>query len=280
MDDRELRARILLNVAIPANEGRIRRLLAEFSATEAWDFIVNTESDQQWLSMSLNRARARLEQFDLGASMDAIRSQKLQILQPTAFPGLSDLGGQAPWVLFAKGNVAQIPYSAVVGTRRNSKQGGLIAKELVSQFGSGQGLVSGGANGIDLLAHESAKTKGVKQLMVLAGGLDRIYPQKAAEFIRIGFDGAAISEMPPGVRSGKLGFLNRNRLIAAICKRLFLVEAPTVSGSINTAQHALSLGREVRVCVTEDSDFSPGGHWFAKKPGVQINKFLDSFITK
>jgi len=273
MDDRELRARILLNVAIPANEGRIRRFISEFSATEAWDFLVTTESDQQWLSMSLDRARARVNRFDLGVSMDAIQSQKLQVLEPAEFPGLLDLGNLAPWVVFAKGNVPQASFTAVVGTRSYSKQGGAIAREIVSQLGSEQGLVSGGANGIDLLAHEKAKDASVSQLMVLAGGLDHIYPQKAGELIRCGFEGAAISEMPPGVRSGKLGFLNRNRLIAAICKRLYLVEAPSVSGSINTAQHALSLGREVEVCVTENSDFSPGGQWFAKKPGVKLKTF-------
>ena len=280
MDDRELRARILLNVAIPANEGRTRKFLADFSATDAWDFLVNTESDMQWLSMSLNRARARVNQFDLEASLDAIQSQKLKVLKPAALHGLADLGSQAPWVLFVMGNLPKMPYSAVVGTRNYSKQGGEIARELVSQFGSEQGLVSGGANGIDLLAHKSAKDAGVKQLMVLAGGLDHIYPQKAAEFIRNGFEGAAISEMPPGVKGGKLGFLNRNRLIAAICSRLYLVEAPTVSGSINTAQHALSLGREVEVCVSNDSEFSPGGQWFAKKSGVKIREFSDVRIAK
>lgn len=273
MDDRELRARILLNVALPANEGRIRKFLADFSAIDAWDYLVNTESDQQWLTMSLNRARSRVNQFDLGASLDAIQSQKLQVINTAAIPGLSDLGSQAPWVVFARGNVSQLPYTAVVGTRSYSKQGGAIAREIVHQLGSEQGLVSGGANGIDLLAHRGARDRGVKQLFVLAGGLDHIYPKKAAEFIRNGFDGAAISEMPPGVKSGKLGFLNRNRLIAAICKRLYLVEAPMVSGSINTAQHALILGREVKVCVTEDSEFSPGGQWFAKKRGVKMKVF-------
>jgi len=276
MDDRELRARILLNVAIPANEGRIRKFISEFSPTEAWDFLLTTESDQRWLSMSLNRARARFKQFDLRLALDAIQSQKLQVLEPAVLPGLLDLGNQAPWVLFVKGDIPRTSFTAVVGTRRYSHQGGAIAREIVSQLRSEQGLVSGGANGIDLLAHESAKDKRLSQLMVLAGGLDQIYPQKAAELVSAGFEGAAISEMPPGVRSGKLGFLNRNRLIAAICERLYLVEAPTVSGSINTAQHALSLGRQVKVCATSNSDFSPGGQWFAKKPGVATTTFLQS----
>jgi DNA processing protein len=280
MDDRELRARILLNVAVPANEGRLRVFLANFPATEAWDYLVKAESNLQWQTMALSRARARVEQFDLRPSLDAIQSLKLRFLRPEELSGLSDLGSQAPWVIFAKGNIVQMPFVAVVGTRSFSLQGGAIARQIVRQLGVDQGLVSGGANGIDLVAHETAKKMGVNQLMVLAGGLDQIYPQRAADLVRSGFEGAAISEMPPTVRSGKLGFLNRNRLIAAICHRLYLVEAPTVSGSINTAQHALSLRREVEVCVTNDCDFSPGGRWFAKKPGVKMTNFSYTRITK
>lgn len=273
MNDSELVARILLNVAIPANEGRLRKYLFELPVEQALDVVQNLTADQRWLDMALNRARARLGTFNLASSVKAIEIQRLEILSPMEIAGIEDLGSQAPWILFSTASFANMDFTAVVGTRSQTATGAKITERVISQMGISGGLVSGGANGIDLAAHLMAKSQSLPQLMVLAGGLDSVYPKKASEFIREGFLGAAVSEMPPGVRSGKLGFLNRNRLIAAICNRLFLVEAPEVSGSINTAQHALNLSREVTVCLSNDSEFSPGGQWMAKKPGVETQLF-------
>ncbi len=273
MNDSELVARILLNVAIPANEGRLRKYLFGLPAEQALDVIQNKTADQRWLDMALNRARARLRTFNLSSSVKALETLKLETINPDAIDGIGDLGSQAPWIMFSTAKFGGLDFTAVVGTRSQTDNGAKITEKVVSQIGASKGLVSGGANGVDLEAHLTAKSKQIPQLMVLAGGLDLVYPKKASELIREGFFGAAISEMPPGVKSGKLGFLNRNRLIAAICNNLFLVEAPEVSGSINTVQHALDLSREVTVCLSDDSEFSPGGRWIAKKAGVKTQFF-------
>lgn len=42
-------------------------------------------------------------------------------------------------------------------------------------------------------------------------------------------------------------FLDRNMLIAALCQKVIVVEAPRKSGSIHTALRALELGRDVYV---------------------------------
>lgn len=270
MKDSELNARILLNVALPANEGRLRKLLFDLPAEEALKFVLQSKPDQRWLDMALNRARARLRAFDLSTAMKTVEDLKLVIIHPSTIQGLQQLESQSPWIVFGTAELPEAKFTAVVGTRSQSERGRSIAKHIASEV---EGLVSGGAVGIDLEAHKQAKLESKPQIMVLAGGLDRVYPKQATEFIQAGFIGTAISEMPPGVSSGKLGYLNRNRLIAAICERLYLIEAPMVSGSINTAQHALSLKKEVTVCVSNDPEFSPGGLWFAKKPGVGTELF-------
>lgn len=276
MNDSELNSRILLNVALPANEGRLRKLLFDLPAEEALKFVLQSKPDQRWLDMALNRARARLRSFDLSTSMKIVENLKLEIIEPKTIQGLEQLKTQSPWIIFGTAELPKKTFTAVVGTRSQSEKGRSIAKQIASGV---EGMVSGGAVGIDLEAHKQAKMNSIPQIMVLAGGLDRVYPNQAAEFIKAGFMGAAISEMPPGVRSGKLGYLNRNRLIAAICQRLYLIEAPIVSGSINTAQHALSLEKEVTVCVSDDPEFSPGGLWFAKKPGVRTEMFDELAIS-
>ena len=275
MNDSELNARILLNVAVPANEGRLRKLLFDLPAEEALKFVLQSKPDQRWLDMALSRARTRLRSFDLSKSMTAAEALKLAIIHPKSIQGLQQLGSQCPWIIFGTAELEMATFTAVVGTRSQSELGRSIAGQIASRV---EGMVSGGAIGIDLEAHKQAKLQSIPQIMVLAGGLDRVYPNQAAAFIKAGFIGAAISEMPPGISSGKLGYLNRNRLIAAICQKLYLIEAPVVSGSINTAQHALNLEKDVTVCVSSDPEFSPGGLWFSKKPGVETELFNELAI--
>jgi DNA processing protein len=273
MEDSDIRPRTILNVAVPANEGRLRKHIQDMSATEACEFISSTRTNHRWLLMALERSRARLAQFDLHSSLEKAEKLNLDYLAPDEIAGMSDLGSQAPWIIFASSAIPAVQYSAVVGSRGMTQRGQRIVRNLVGEMKPGQGLVSGGANGIDLEAHIQARDSSLQQIVVLASGLDLVFPKRTADFIKSGFAGSVIAEMPPGVSSGKLGFLNRNRLIAAICKKLYLVEAPEVSGSINTAQHALSLNRKVEVCLCQDQDFSPGGRWFAKKDGVTARLF-------
>lgn len=273
MNDSELEACVCLNVAVPANEGRLRKYLNDYSAIEALKLIKNAKASERWFSMAVERARARLRLFDIAQSMKITHKLGIETILPSSLPGLADLDSQSPRILFVSGTVAAVDYSALVGTRSCTEEGVSIAKTVTAELGKSEGLVSGGANGIDLEAHFEAKAQSIPQLIVLAGGMDSVFPKRAADFINKGFLGAAISEMPAGVTSGKLGFLNRNRLIAAICKKLYLVEAPVVSGSINTAQHAINLKREVTVCLTKDPDFSPGGQWLSKKDGVKTKGF-------
>ena len=276
MDDEEILARIKLSVALPANEGRLRKYLSELSATECLNFVLNFRPNQRWLELAIGRCRARLEHFDFAKSVRSIEKLELSVIQPNTVSKLSELGSQAPWALYSMGQMPTAKMNAVVGTRTCTPTGRAVTRQVFAEFDYSSGLISGGANGIDMHAHKVAKELSISQLMVLAGGLDRPHPQQAERFISDGFSGAVISEMPPGAVSGKLGFLNRNRLIAALSSKLFLIEAPTISGSINTAQHALSMGRDVIVCLTDLPDFSPGGQWFAKKREVVTKTFLQS----
>ena len=51
--------------------------------------------------------------------------------------------------------------------------------------------------------------------------------------------------MPPGLRRPPLGFVARNRLIAALARVTVVVEAAERSGSLTTADLAAELGRTV-----------------------------------
>ena len=81
---------------------------------------------------------------------------------------------------------------------------------------------------------------------VLAAGIDVPYPAGHAALLRrIAEDGLVVSEYPPGVRPGRLRFLTRNRLVAALSGATVVVEAGARSGAASTAAWARTLGRPV-----------------------------------
>jgi DNA processing protein len=98
------------------------------------------------------------------------------------------------------------------------------------------------------MAHRAALASRGTTIAFLAGGLDRFYPSgHDALLTRIVETGAVLSEVPCGVPPTKWRFLQRNRLIAAASQATVVLEAGWRSGSLNTASHALTLGRPVGV---------------------------------
>jgi DNA processing protein len=107
-------------------------------------------------------------------------------------------------------------------------------------------IVSGGAYGIDAIAHRAAIAHQQSTVAFMAGGIDRMYPSgntalldKVIEF------GAVVAEQAPGASPTKWRFLQRNRLIAALGQATVVVEAGLRSGALNTISHAIDLGRPV-----------------------------------
>jgi DNA processing protein len=134
---------------------------------------------------------------------------------------------------------------AIVGSRNASAAGVRMAERLARGIGaSGFVIASGLARGIDAAAHRASAASG--SVAVLAGGLDRVYPEEHAGLLDSMLDeGAAVSEMPFGWEPRARDFPRRNRLISGLSLGIVLVEAAKRSGSLITARFALEQGREV-----------------------------------
>lgn len=167
--------------------------------------------------------------------------------------GLGDLGLHAPIVLWARGQRSALEgfenSLAVVGARASTGYGEHVTMETVSAIAEqGVAVVSGAAYGIDGMAHRSALAVGGTTMAFLAGGVDRFYPSGHDALLgRIIQTGAVLAEAPCGYAPTKWRFLLRNRLIAASSQATVVMEAGWRSGSLNTANHASSLGRPLGV---------------------------------
>lgn len=169
---------------------------------------------------------------------------------------LDDLGHTAPHALWVLGRPEALTgaqgagtghLAAVIGARAATAYGERVAAEITAGLGdAGVTVVSGGAYGIDAVAHRAALAGDRPTVAVLAGGVDRLYPAGNARLLTgITQDGALVSEVPPGAVPSRSRFLQRNRLIAALASATVVVEAAWRSGTLSTAAHAARLLRPV-----------------------------------
>ena len=169
-------------------------------------------------------------------------------------PQLNDLGPARPYGLWCRGDsrhlldVASAPSVALVGSRDPSIYGTEATTHLAAELARrGYTVISGGAMGIDIAAHRAALTQqgsDLPTIAFMAGGLDRLYPAQNSDALNMIVDrGLIMSEVSMGNTPTRWRFLERNRLIAALARHTIVVEARWRSGALNTARHALEIGR-------------------------------------
>lgn len=141
------------------------------------------------------------------------------------------------------------PSIAIVGSRISTNYGEWVTSEIVADCSARDlAIVSGGAYGIDAMAHRSAIACGLNNIAVMAGGIDRLYPSGNSSLLEQVIDsGFLVAEQAPGASPTKWRFLQRNRLIAALGSATIVVEAGFRSGALNTVNHAKHLDRPIGV---------------------------------
>lgn len=180
------------------------------------------------------------------------------------WPEALDLLWDPPLALYAEGPMTPGDRAvAVVGTRRCTPYGQARAREIAAGLArAGWWVVSGLAEGIDLAAHEGALEAGGRTAAVLGHGLDRTHPPSARGLRgRMAREGCLLSEFPLGRPPDARTFPQRNRLVAALCRAVVVVESDVAGGSQITARFAAELGRTVcAVPGRADSPASRGCH--------------------
>lgn len=240
-------------------------LIRRFGSSEALSRIVgrpaasplaDDELSAADIAEALARWEPRLETPALFRSLTSAATLGIRLVRDgdELWPdGLVDLGDNGPRVLWVRGQMDALPNTAtsvaIVGARASTGYGEHVAMDFAAGFVSrGYAVVSGGAYGIDGMAHRATLACGGVTVAVMAGGLDNLYPSGHEELLkRIMNTGAVVSEVPPGGAPTRWRFLQRNRLIAAMAGGTVVIEAGYRSGSLNTATHARDLDRPLGV---------------------------------
>jgi len=249
-------ARVVLSCGVEPGDGRTSSLVRQIGA-------VKTLQDSLVPKPGSGLAE-RLAEVDPVRQLEQAARCGIRFLvpdDPEWPPGLDDLddtitdegvGGTPPglWVRGPMPLTELATSVAVVGSRAASVYGVEVARSLCDHLATAAvPVVSGGAIGIDFVAHDATLTAGGATVAVLACGADRVYPaQNRLLLNHLATEFAVVSEQPPGSAPTRPRFLARNRLIAALTRGTVVVEAALRSGALNTAGWADDLHRPV-MCV-------------------------------
>jgi len=219
----------------------------------------------------------------LGGRLITPEDDEWPLLAFTSFNGHDPRpDGHPPLVLWAHGpaRLADIADRAVaiVGTRAATGYGEHVAADFSTGLVERDfAVVSGGAYGIDGVAHRASLAADGVTAAVLACGIDVNYPAGHADLLRrISRSGLVVTEYAPGYRPARHRFLTRNRLVAALSAATVVVEAGLRSGAANTAAWAGWLGRAVcAVPGPVTSSASSGCHVLLRQKATLVTRVAD-----
>ena len=160
---------------------------------------------------------------------------------------------EPPGVLFVRGDLAALDQRrvAIVGTRRCTSSGALVARQLGAGLAeAGVAVVSGLALGIDGAAHTGAlavadagSAVGSAPIGVVGSGLDVVYPSRHRRlWDDVARRGVLLGEAPPGARPERWRFPARKRILAALAEVVVVVESHARGGSLHTVDAAIERG--------------------------------------
>lgn len=156
-----------------------------------------------------------------------------------------------PAVLYCKGDIGLLNGGSIlhmVGTREPSKYTLSLVNVMCAELTArGFTISSGGAEGVDAKALETALERGGRALMVCPAPLEN-ERSCGSEEIRtlLGQKGLMISEYPPGYR-GHMNFRRRNEAAVALSSAVLIAEAGAQSKGLDNVRQAQMLGRPVLV---------------------------------
>ena len=216
------------------------------------------------------------------------------LCQDAFYPELLRQISDPPYLLFCRGNSELLTdltrkNVSVVGTRRLTAYGKKAAYDFAyAAVMDGCNVVSGLAYGADAFAHKGAVNaffdvmeKGGdlsalgRTIAVIPSGIDEIVPHGnkalASKILQSG--GCVVSEYEPGLSVANWHYVGRNRIIAGLSPATVVIEAPTGSGALITADFAVEYNREL---FFHEAVFADDAEIIARNVSLELEKEYDS----
>jgi len=178
--------------------------------------------------------------------------------------------------LFYRGDLSLLdrPKIAIVGSRRPSQYTKEITATLSNLLSKRYVIVSGGAMGVDAIAHKNAKST----IMVSPAGIDVIYPKINKTLIEtIAKYHLVISEYPNNHMPRVYNFVQRNRIVVGISEFLIITQSDMDSGSMRSFEIAQKLGKKVYV-IPHKIGQSKGTNYLALTKQAEVIWDIEEFV--
>jgi DNA processing protein len=173
---------------------------------------------------------------------------------------------------------------AVVGTRKVTTEGAARTRKLVKLLVENDfTVVSGLAQGVDTIAHETTIAHGGRTVAVIGTPISEVYPRENAELQRlIAAKYLLVSQVPvlryksQSPNWNRLFFPERNKTMSALSDATIIVEASETSGTLIQAKAALNQGR--KLFILESNFHNPTITWpakYEKLGAIRVRDFAD-----
>ncbi|WKX02545.1 DNA-processing protein DprA [Candidatus Mycoplasma mahonii] len=203
-----------------------------------WDKIFKALEEKEKVPISeMNKLEEELKTSD----------QKIITILDINYPNKLKEAYKPPFVLWLKGDEKLLSQKMISFTGNISNE---TSKEKITQFmpelTNRHTLVSASYKGVDV---DVANQNGQGMVYILANGINKPYLNHTEKNIDL-----LISEYPPDQHLKKEHFANRNRLIAAMCESLILINSEKNGGINSLITNFLNLGKEIYCFVGGGSD--------------------------
>ncbi len=186
-----------------------------------------------------------------------------------------------PKNIFFEGNLELLKRKkiSIIGSRKPNKYSRMMIHNLATTLSSaGICIVSGGAMGIDAIAHAGATSSNT--ISVLPCGVDVRYPSVNKNLLdSISSDGLLLSQFEHTSKARPYTFVVRNELVVALGDVLVVGEAELNSGSMRSIEFALEMGKEIYVLPHRVGESSATNELLAKGKAKAIYN-IDSFVSR
>lgn len=233
---------------------KIQKLLLKYKDAESFYKAGEKEWKAEISSPMIREKMRKKKPSDFYERIEFCKNHKIHILCPDDeyYPRQLLEIETYPLVLYIRGDYkifAESKCIAVIGSRTPCVYGEKAAVKIVSKLAKEDYvIVSGGALGIDSVAHKAAIDNGGKTALIMGCGHGSDYLPENSELRKaVAMHGALVTEYPPKNPVTRSSFPERNRLISALSKGVVIVEAAEFSGTFSTANHALDQNKDVFV---------------------------------